>query len=275
MRIEGWFDAAFGPKLNPLTQLGALGYFYFWIVAASGIYLYIVFETSVEGVYDSIEYLTVDQWYLGGIMRSLHRYASDALVITMILHLLREFVLDRYRDVRWFTWITGVPILWLAFSSGINGYWLVWDQLAQYIAVATFEWMDWLPLFGEPTANNFLSRGSLGNRFFSLLVFLHIALPLFLLFAMWIHLLRISRPKVNPPKALAAGTLSMLFLLSLYKPALSHPPADLGILVLSRILSAYGYLERGCGLGVSGGGQHPALFHAVDAALQAAQPGGG
>ncbi|MBL6934829.1 MAG: cytochrome b N-terminal domain-containing protein [Alphaproteobacteria bacterium] len=231
MQVEGWFDSAFGPKLNPLTQLGALGYFYFWIVAATGIYLYIVFETSINGVYDSIEYLTVEQWYLGGIMRSLHRYASDALVITMMLHLLREFVLDRYRSVRWFSWFSGIPILWLAFASGINGYWLVWDQLAQYIAVATFEWMDWLPLFGEPIANNFLTRGSLGDRFFSLLVFLHIALPLFLLFAMWIHLLRISRPRVNPPLALAAGTFAMLFLLALYKPALSHPPADLGMVV--------------------------------------------
>ena len=225
--VEGWFDRAFGPRNNPLYQLGALAFFFYWIVAVTGIYLYIGFETSVAGAYQSIEELTVQQWYLGGVMRSFHRYASDALILAMMVHLVREFVFDRYRGVRWFTWITGVPILWLAFASGIGGYWLVWDRLAQYIAIGTSEWLDWLPIFGEPIARNFLTTGSLDDRFFTLLVFLHIAIPLFLLFAMWIHLLRISAPKVNPPRMLAAGTLVMLVALSLVKPAVSQPPADL------------------------------------------------
>jgi len=227
--VEGGLDRIFTPRLNPLTQLGALGYFYFWIVSATGIYLYILFGTSVASAYVSVEYMTVQQWYFGGIMRSLHRYASDALVITMMLHLLREYAFDRYRGVRWFTWFTGVPLLWLTFAAGISGYWLVWDQLAQYIATATFEWLDWIPIFGEPIANNFLTRGSMDDRFFTLLIFLHIFLPLTLLFVMWIHVLRISRPKVNPPIGLALGTIFMLTVLSFFKPALSHPPADLGV----------------------------------------------
>ena len=39
--IERLFDFAFGQKLNPFAWLGSLGWFLFWIVAASGIYLYI------------------------------------------------------------------------------------------------------------------------------------------------------------------------------------------------------------------------------------------
>jgi ferredoxin/coenzyme F420-reducing hydrogenase delta subunit len=224
--VEGLFDRAFGPSLNPLSQLGAMSFFLYWIVAATGIYLYIVFETSVTGAYESVEGLT-EQWYLGGVMRSLHRYASDAMVVTVLVHLTREFVFDRLRGARWFSWFTGVPILWLLFSAGIGGYWLVWDQLAQYVAIVTSEWFDWLPIFGEPIARNFLTTGSLSNRFFTLLVFLHIGVPLFLLFAMWIHLLRLTRPKVNPPRALAAGTLVMLLALSFVKPAVSQGPADL------------------------------------------------
>jgi quinol-cytochrome oxidoreductase complex cytochrome b subunit len=44
-------------------------------------------------------------------MRSLHRYASDGMVIVVILHVLREFSLDRLRGNRWFPWVTGVPLL--------------------------------------------------------------------------------------------------------------------------------------------------------------------
>ena len=108
-------------------------------------------------------------------MRSLHRYASGAMVVTVTLHLIREFVLGRFRGVRWFSWLSGVPLLWLLFAAGIGGYWLVWDRLAQFIAVATSEWIDWLPMFGDTLARNFLTDRSVSDRLFSLLVYLHIA----------------------------------------------------------------------------------------------------
>ncbi len=227
--IEAAFDRPFGPEWNPLRQMGTLSFFYFWIVAASGIYVYILFDTSVGGAYLSVEAMTNQQWYLGGIMRSLHRYASDAMIVTMVLHLSREFIMDRYRDVRWFTWFTGVPIIWLLFVSGISGYWLVWDMLAQYVAIGSMEWLDWLGIFGEPVANNFLTPDSLTDRFFTLLVFMHIFGPLFLLFVMWIHVMRVAQPKINPPRGLAIGSLIMFVTLALAKPAVSHPPADLSM----------------------------------------------
>jgi ferredoxin/coenzyme F420-reducing hydrogenase delta subunit len=227
--VEDWFDVVFGAKWNPFYQLGALGWFYYWIVVISGIYLYIFFDTGVTQAYKSLEYLTHEQWYAGGVMRSLHRYASDALVVMMMVHLLREFAMDRFRSSRWFAWFTGVPMLWLVFAAGISGYWMVWDQLAQYIAIATAELFDSLPFFGESIARNFLSDEKLTGRFFTLMVFMHIALPLFLLFIMWIHIQRHASPKVNPPKGLAIGTFSMLLILSFIKPAVSQPAADLNI----------------------------------------------
>ena len=68
------------------------------------------------------------------------------------------------------------------FAAGVSGYWVVWDELAQYVAVATTEWLDTLPLFGEPIARNFLHPSTLGSRFFILLVFIHIFVSLAMLF---------------------------------------------------------------------------------------------
>ena len=225
--LEAGLDRVFGPAWNPLGQLGALGFFFYWIVAVSGIYLYIGFDTGVSGAYRSVEHLTYAQWYLGGVLRSLHRYASDALVLVMVLHPLREFALDRYRGARWFSWVTGTPILWLVAVAGITGYWLVWDKLAQYVAIATSEWLDWLPIFGEPIARNFLTPDSLSDRFFTLLVFMHIVVPLILLLLLWLHLQRMARPKINPHRGLAVGTLLMMLVLAFVKPAESQGPADL------------------------------------------------
>lgn len=225
--IERPFERLFGSALNPLAQLGALGFFFFWVVAVSGIYLFIFFDTGIERAYESVQYITHDQWFHAGVMRSFHRYASDLMVVMVATHLLRQFAYDQYRGVRWFSWFTGLPIIWLLYGSGITGYWLVWDRLAQYVAITSSELLDRLPIFGEPIARNFISTGTLSSRFFTLMVFMHIAVPLFLLFLMWVHILRISRPKINPPRILAVMLLLALIGVSLWKPAMSQGHVDL------------------------------------------------
>ncbi len=229
MWIEGWFDHIFGQKWNPTYCLGALGYYYFWIVSISGVYVYIFFDTGIPEAFLSVEYLTNEQWWLGGIMRSLHRYASDAMVAMMVLHVIREFAFDRYRGGRWFSWITGIPMIWLIIIAGISGYWLVWDVLAQYVGEATTELLDWFPIFGEPIARNFLAASHIDGRFFTLMTFAHIFIPLILLFVMWLHLQRVAHSRINPPRGLAIGTFLMLLVLSLVKPATSQGIANLAV----------------------------------------------
>ncbi|HSR62713.1 MAG TPA: 4Fe-4S binding protein [Gammaproteobacteria bacterium] len=226
-KTDDIFSAGFTPACNPMLFLGTMGWFFYWIVVASGIYLYIFFDTGVTEAYESIEYLTNTQWYAGGVMRSFHRYASDALVIVIFLHMLREYSLDRFHGPRAFTWIIGVMSLLFIYASGITGYWIVWDKLAQYIAISTSEWLDTLPLFGESIARNFLHDTTLSGRFFTLFVFIHIAAPLILLLFMWMHIQRITMPKVMLPRYLATGILLMLLALSLFYPATSQGPAEL------------------------------------------------
>jgi ferredoxin/coenzyme F420-reducing hydrogenase delta subunit len=229
-RAELLFDHAFGQRVNPFNWLGALGWYFYWIVAGTGIYLYIFFDTGITNAYASVEYITNDQWYLAGVMRSLHRYASDALVVVVFLHLMREFSLDRLRGRRFFAWLTGVPALFFIYICGITGYWLVWDQLAQYIAISTAEWLDALPFFGQPIAANFLNATTLADRFFTLMVFIHIFAPLFMLLLMWVHIQRHAGARVNPPRPLAIGTAATMIALSLLHPAVSQGPADLDVI---------------------------------------------
>ncbi|KAB2850923.1 MAG: hydrogenase iron-sulfur subunit [Hyphomicrobiaceae bacterium] len=224
---ERMLGSVFPAQWNPLLNLGALGFFFYWIITASGIYLFIFYDTDVKGAYSSLEYITYDQWYAAGVMRSLHRYASDALVLVIALHIAREFALDRYRGVRWFSWMTGVPVLIFVFIAGITGYWMVWDRLAQYVAVVTTEWLDRLPIFGEPVARNFLSPDMLESRFFTLMIFVHIAVPLIALIILWVHLQRVTKPRINPPRGLAIGTFLMLLALSFVHPAVSQGEANL------------------------------------------------
>ena len=225
--LENALGRFFPAQWNPILNLGALGFFFYWVITATGIYLYIFFDTGVRDAYSSVEYMTNEQWYAAGVMRSLHRYASDGLVIVILLHLAREFSLDRYRGVRWLSWVTGVAVLIMIYISGITGYWLVWDRLGQYVAIVSTEWLDRLGAFAEPIARNFLHPGMLNDRFFTLMIFIHIAVPLFALIALWVHLQRVMKPRINPPRGLAVGVFASMLALSLAHPAVSQGPANL------------------------------------------------
>ncbi len=226
LAMEAWFNIAFGSECNPLYNLGRLSFFFFWIVLISGLYLFIFFDTSLSGAYDSVEYITYQQWYIGGAMRSLHRYASDAAVVTMMLHMLREFALGRYTGFRWFSWVTGVPTLWFVITLGITGYWLVWDELGLYVAMLSSQLIDGLPFISGSMSRNFVGN-QISDRFFTLMAFLHfLGQPLFLIFALWLHVKRLSFVKVNAPKGLAIGSFISLLALSLAVPAVSHEAAD-------------------------------------------------
>ena len=227
--LEALFDRIFSPAWNPLYHLGALGFFYYWIVAATGIYIYIFFDTGITEAYDSLETITYEHFYIGGVMRSLHRYASDGMVAMMMVHMLREFCTGPLPRRALVHLADRPAVLWMVYAAGVSGYWLVWDKLAQYIAIVTTEWLDWLPIIGGTIARNFLDPAHLDDRFFTLMVFMHIFVPLFLLFVLWIHLLRVTSPSIHPPRGLAAGTLAMMLVLSLVKPAVSQAPADLAL----------------------------------------------
>lgn len=229
MHAEQWFNRGFGERLNPLYHLGSIAFFLFWIVAGTGLYLYAFFDTSVAGAYASVQALTHEQWFAGGLARSAHRYASDAMVVVMAVHLVRHFAFDRFRTFRAFSWLTGIALLWLIYTAGTNGYMLPWDRLAQFVLDATLEWLGTLPGFGGTLTRNVIYPSSINDRFFSLLVFIHIGVPLIALLLMWIHVQRVPKARMQPPRAIAAGIVIVLLALALWQPATSRDAADLRV----------------------------------------------
>ncbi|MFW5926548.1 MAG: cytochrome b N-terminal domain-containing protein, partial [Wenzhouxiangella sp.] len=192
------------------------------------IYLFIFYRINLEGAWSSVQSITHEQWYAGGIMRSLHRYSSDAAMLLLGLHLVRELLRGRYTGARWFSWLTGMPLVWIIVVFGISGYWMVWDQLAAWVATASGELLDVLPIFTDPMSRNFISNETVSGRLFTLIGFIHlVGLPVVLVLAIWFHLLRVRYPRINPPRSLMIGSLAALLVLSVISPAVSHAPADL------------------------------------------------
>jgi ferredoxin/coenzyme F420-reducing hydrogenase delta subunit len=222
---EGCLDAAFGSALDPLRHLGAIGLLAFWLLAASGSLMYIVLDTSAAGAWQSVRDLAGLPFGAGVLLRGLHRYGADLLVVAMGLHLLREWLHGHEHGFRRFSWLTGVALIGFVFAAAIGGFWLNWDALGLYSAQATAEWLDALPLLAAPLARNFLGAAAVNDRLFSLFVFVHLGVPLLLLFGLWFHVQRITRAAVLPPRGLTLPLLGLLAALALLAPVTSHAPA--------------------------------------------------
>lgn len=224
--IGAAFDRFFPASANPWRHLGSLAFLFFVACLASGVYLYAVFDTSVEGAYRSGRALTGDPFLVGRLARGLHRYGADAFALTTALHLVREMARGHFRFWRAWSWWSGVALLPLAWAAGITGFWLAWDQRALFSAVASAEWLAAAPWRLDAFARNFVTGEAMSDRFFSLAVFLHIGLPLAALALAWTHFLRLAHVRAWPPRALALGSLAALCVLALAWPAASLAPAD-------------------------------------------------
>ena len=231
--LEGWrtiervLDRTFAPTLNPLRHLGTLGFLALWLLAGSGIVLYMLYDTSVQGAWRSVESLAHLPLGSGRLLRGMHRYAADFLMLVVSLHMLREWLHGHAHGARRFHWLTGTPALLLCGISAVGGFWLARDQLSHYSALATAEWLDALPLLASPLARNLLLPAAFSDRMFSLLIFVHVGVPLLLLFGLWFHIQRLAHVAMLPPRALTLGTILTLALLALIRPVNSHAPATL------------------------------------------------
>jgi quinol-cytochrome oxidoreductase complex cytochrome b subunit/coenzyme F420-reducing hydrogenase delta subunit len=224
---ERAFDRAFGAEANPLRQLGAVAFWMCLVSIGTGTWIYVFFDTSVAGAYASVDAMSRGGLSVNALARTVHRHSSDAFVAATLLHVAREWAYGRYAGFRWFSWVSGVPTLWLAIPAGVVGYLLVWDELAAWTALAITEWFAVLPGFDAGLPRNFIASEAVTDRLFSLLAFLHIGLPLLLLGAIWLHLQRLTRPRALPARALGWGMTAMLVALAAVHPALSLAPADL------------------------------------------------
>lgn len=224
--IDGWGERIFTPRYNPFYLLGTICFSLMALIFITGIYLFLFYRTSSP--YESLQNLSANQWYLGGIIRSIHRYASDGLILFLTLHMLREFLLGRYLQWRRFSWISGNALLISSIIIGIMGYFLVWDERAQLVALKIAHLLDDIPIFIEPPSRTFLSSTTMSKMLFFVILLGHIGISFVgVSILIFMHVSRNAQAAVKPPRAVAFVLLTILLLLSLVAPATNAQPADL------------------------------------------------
>jgi len=185
--------------------LGIILGFLFLIMLFTGLILMVYYTPSVETAYQSVKDI-VNVVPGGRIIRNMHRWASQGMIIVVFLHLLRVFYTGSYLGNRSLNWVIGVVLLIITLLSNFSGYLLPWDQLAYWavtigsnIAASARELTDLLGITNVFDPGGFLKKLLIGgetvgqpalSRFFTMHVIL---LPVSMLILLGIHFWRIRK----------------------------------------------------------------------------------
>lgn len=237
-KFSSFFGKIYSTDLNPLYHLGGIAIFMFTIACISGIYVFIFYNINPRHAWDSVEAMSNN--IFNGWMRSIHRYSSDLLVIFILLHMLHTLITSKFK--RLVSWISGVISFLIVVIIGVTGFILVWDQKAKLAGYLTAKLFSSLPIFDPSIAGAFLLNdlNTVGG-FFKVALFGHIVFSLVTVIIIWIHLLRISKPKLFPPKKLMIYIVIALGIIALAIPVKSDPPAQMSNLPIQTTFDWYYY----------------------------------
>ncbi|HRP68166.1 MAG TPA: cytochrome b N-terminal domain-containing protein, partial [Turneriella sp.] len=211
-RADSAFNHLFTEKGNFLYYLGALPIVLLFVLLITGLFLFIYYNMSVHQSYDSVKYMTESALF-GRFIRNLHRYAADAMMFFVLLHLARMLFEEKFQNHRTLAWVSGLIILFFMLMQGITGYILPLDANSRYVMEKTSELLAGLRVFGDTLPRSFSSPALLGKWIMWVIMVMHLVVPLFFVLLIFIHTLRVTRAKLFPPRKV---TIAFLVVLSLF-----------------------------------------------------------
>jgi menaquinol-cytochrome c reductase cytochrome b subunit len=170
----------------------------------TGIFLAFYYVPDAAGnpapAYLSVKDVIMNQVYLGWLIRGVHFWSSNLLVVMIVLHMARVFWTGSYRAPRELNWMVGVLMLLIVLGLSLTGYLLPWDTKAYWATSVTIKVGGSAPLLG-PLIETVLQGGStLGpntlQRFFTIHVFI---LPALLVLLMYVHFRLIRAQGISEP----------------------------------------------------------------------------
>ncbi len=189
-------------KFTYTWGLGGLSLLLVALLAATGVMLMFVYTPSPATAYQDMLKLQTEVWF-GQLIRNLHHWSGNLLVIVAFLHLLRVFFTGGFRAPREFNWILGVGLLLLVVGANFTGYLLPWDQLAYWAVTVGSSLLSYIPLIGEALRNFLLGGPEVGAATLTNFYGLHVAiLPLTLMAIVSFHIWRVRKDTLTIPHTL-------------------------------------------------------------------------
>lgn len=173
--------------------LGGLSALLVVMLMSTGVLLEMNYTPSPPQAYLDILNLRTNVWF-GELIRNIHHWSANLLVVVSILHLLRVFFTGAYRPPRETNWIIGVVMLLLVLGANFTGYLLPWDQLAFWAITVGTSIVEYVPVVGSWLSNLLLGGPEVSANTLLNFYALHISIiPVSIVMLMSYHFWRVRK----------------------------------------------------------------------------------
>ncbi len=187
-------------KFTYTWGLGGLSILLIMILTVTGIMLMFVYTPTPDTAYNDMLKLQTEVWY-GSLVRNLHHWSGNLMVIVGFLHLLRVFYTGGFKTPREFNWILGLGSFLLVIGANFTGYLLPWDQLAYWAVTVGSSLITYVPVIGEGLSRLLLGGTEVGAPTLTNFYGLHVAIiPLTLMGIVSFHIWRVRKDTLTIPR---------------------------------------------------------------------------
>jgi ubiquinol-cytochrome c reductase cytochrome b subunit len=218
--------------------------FTFSLQVITGIFLWTAYSPSAQTAWESVYYIQ-EVMFLGSIVRGMHHFAAQAMVVLLAIHLIQVIIDGAYRAPREVNFWLGIILMKIVLGLGLTGYLLPWDQKGYYATQVSTKIMGATPVVG-PQLQEIAQGGSeYGHHTLTRFFAMHAGiLPGLLIAFLVLHLYVFRRHGITvpdpdkapettfwPDQVLKDGiaclaVLAVVLLLAIFKGAELSPPAD-------------------------------------------------
>jgi len=172
------------------------------VQALTGILMMLVYRPVPEAAYGSVVQLEGEVLF-GSLVRGVHWWAANLLVVVVLLHMARVFLTGGYHGARQFNWVVGCLLLGAVATAAFTGYLLPWDQLAYWAVTVATGMLAYVPVVGDGLQHAVRGGPDVGADTLTTFYTLHTTIvPVALLVLMGFHFWRVRRAGgvVVPPE---------------------------------------------------------------------------
>ena len=127
----------------------------------------------------------------GQLIRNMHHWSANLLVLIVFLHMLRVFFTGAFHPPRQFNWIVGLGLFGLVLTANFTGYLLPYDQLAYWAVTVSTGILEYIPGIGVLLQEMVRGGSDIGPATLSIFFAIHTAMvPFGLIILMAFHFWR-------------------------------------------------------------------------------------
>lgn len=217
-KIYNWFDERyqitgfkdfFAKKTVPIHKhfiwyyLGGITLFLFFVQVVTGILLLFYYKPTAAEAFESVKFIMTKVEF-GWLIRSVHSWSANLMVLSVFAHLFSTFFLKAYRRPRELTWITGVFLFFIVLGLGFTGYLLPWNELSFFATKVGTQIAGSVPIVGSYFRTILRGGEEISDatitRFFTFHV---MVLPIAAAAVVGLHLLMVQLQGMSEPPSVA------------------------------------------------------------------------